>query len=31
MFEERILQEFSLEELAEFRRALGVVSRLMKD
>ena len=30
-FEERIRQEFDREELAEFRRALGVVSRLMKD
>ena len=30
-FEERIRQEFDQEELAEFRRALGVVSRLMKD
>ena len=30
-FEERIRQEFAQEELAEFRRALGVVSRLMKD
>jgi MarR family transcriptional regulator, organic hydroperoxide resistance regulator len=29
-FEERIRQEFAQEELAEFRRALGVVSRLMK-
>jgi MarR family transcriptional regulator, organic hydroperoxide resistance regulator len=30
-FEERIRQEFSQEELTEFRRALGVVARLMKD
>jgi MarR family transcriptional regulator, organic hydroperoxide resistance regulator len=30
-FEERIREEFSKEELAEFRRALGVVARLMKD
>jgi DNA-binding MarR family transcriptional regulator len=30
-FEERLRQEFAQEELAEFRRALGVVSRLMKD
>ena len=30
-FEERIRREFTQEELAEFRRALGVVSRLMKD
>ena len=30
-FEERLRQEFDQEELAEFRRALGVVSRLMKD
>lgn len=30
-FEERLRQEFDPEELAEFRRALGVVSRLMKD
>jgi MarR family transcriptional regulator, organic hydroperoxide resistance regulator len=29
-FEERLRQEFAQEELAEFRRALGVVSRLMK-
>jgi DNA-binding MarR family transcriptional regulator len=30
-FEERLRQEFAQEELAEFRRALGVVARLMKD
>jgi len=30
-FESRFRREFSTEELAEFRRALGVVSRLMKD
>ena len=30
-FEERIRQEFNQEELVEFRRALGVVARLMKD
>jgi DNA-binding MarR family transcriptional regulator len=30
-FEARAQQEFSPEELAEFRRALGVVARLMKD
>jgi DNA-binding MarR family transcriptional regulator len=30
-FEDRFRREFSPEELAEFRRALGVVSRLMKD
>ncbi len=30
-FEERIRREFAQEELAEFRRALGVVARLMKD
>ena len=30
-FEERLRQEFDQEELAEFRRALGVVARLMKD
>ena len=30
-FEERIRQEFKLEELAEFRRMLGGVARLMKD
>jgi MarR family transcriptional regulator, organic hydroperoxide resistance regulator len=30
-FEERLRQVFDQEELAEFRRALGVVSRLMKD
>ena len=30
-FEERVRQEFALEELAELRRALGVVARLMKD
>ena len=30
-FEDRIRQEFSPEELAEFRRALGVIARLMKD
>jgi len=30
-FEERLRQGFAQEELAEFRRALGVVSRLMKD
>jgi MarR family transcriptional regulator, organic hydroperoxide resistance regulator len=30
-FESRSRREFSTEELAEFRRALGVVSRLMKD
>ena len=30
-FEERLRQEFAQEELAEFRRALCVVSRLMKD
>jgi DNA-binding MarR family transcriptional regulator len=30
-FEERVRQEFSTEGLAEFRRALGVVNRLMKD
>jgi DNA-binding MarR family transcriptional regulator len=30
-FEERIRREFSQEELAEFRRMLGDVARLMKD
>ncbi len=30
-FEEHIRQEFKQEELAEFRRMLGVVARLMKD
>ena len=30
-FEDRAQREFSPEELAEFRRALGVVARLMKD
>lgn len=30
-FEDRIRREFSSEELAEFRRALGVIARLMKD
>ena len=30
-FEDRFRREFSTEELAELRRALGVVSRLMKD
>jgi MarR family transcriptional regulator, organic hydroperoxide resistance regulator len=30
-FEDRVRREFSPEELAEFRRALGVVARLMKD
>jgi DNA-binding MarR family transcriptional regulator len=30
-FEDRARQEFSPEELAEFRRALGVVARLMQD
>jgi DNA-binding MarR family transcriptional regulator len=30
-FEERIRQEFDEEELAEFRRVLGVIARLMKD
>ncbi len=30
-FEDRARGEFSPEELAEFRRALGVVARLMKD
>jgi MarR family transcriptional regulator, organic hydroperoxide resistance regulator len=30
-FEERIRQEFSQEELAEFRRMLGVVARIMRD
>jgi MarR family transcriptional regulator, organic hydroperoxide resistance regulator len=30
-FEERIGQEFAPEELAEFRRMLGVVARLMKE
>ena len=30
-FEDRARREFSPEELAEFRRALGVVARLMKD
>ena len=30
-FEERIRREFTQEELAEFRRVLGVVARLMKD
>jgi DNA-binding MarR family transcriptional regulator len=30
-FEERIRRELSQEELAEFRRVLGVVARLMKD
>jgi DNA-binding MarR family transcriptional regulator len=30
-FEERMRREFTLEELAELRRALGVVARLMKD
>jgi MarR family transcriptional regulator, organic hydroperoxide resistance regulator len=29
-FEERVRREFSPEEMAEFRRALGVVARLMK-
>ena len=29
-FEDRVRQEFSPEELLEFRRALGVVARLMK-
>lgn len=30
-FEKRLRQGFAQEELAEFRRALGLVSRLMKD
>jgi DNA-binding MarR family transcriptional regulator len=30
-FEERIRREFRQEELAEFRRMLGIVARLMKD
>ena len=30
-FEDRARREFSPEELAEFRRALGVVARLMKN
>jgi len=30
-FEDRARRDFSPEELAEFRRALGVVARLMKD
>jgi hypothetical protein len=30
-FEERIRRELRQEELAEFRRVLGVVARLMKD
>ena len=30
-FEKRLRQGFAQEELAEFRRALGVVARLMKD
>ena len=30
-FEDRVRREFSPEELVEFRRALGVVARLMKD
>ncbi len=30
-FEDRVRREFSSEELAEFRRALGVVARLMQD
>ena len=30
-FEDRARREFSPEELAEFRRALGIVARLMKD
>jgi MarR family transcriptional regulator, organic hydroperoxide resistance regulator len=30
-FEERIRQEFNQDELEEFRRALGVIARLMKD
>jgi DNA-binding MarR family transcriptional regulator len=30
-FEERIWRELRREELAEFRRVLGVVARLMKD
>jgi DNA-binding MarR family transcriptional regulator len=30
-FEERMRQDFNQEQLAEFRRALGVVARLMKD
>ena len=30
-FEDRVRREFSPEELAEFRRALGVVARFMKD
>ena len=30
-FESRFRREFSTEELAEFRRALGIVSRLVKD
>jgi DNA-binding MarR family transcriptional regulator len=30
-FEERIRREFRQEELAEFRRVLGIVARLMKD
>jgi DNA-binding MarR family transcriptional regulator len=29
-FEDRVRREFSPEEMAEFRRALGVVARLMK-
>ena len=30
-FEERLRQEFTQQQLTEFRRALGVVARLMKD
>ncbi len=30
-FEDRVRREFSPEEMAEFRRMLGVVARLMKD
>ena len=30
-FEDRVRREFSTEEMAEFRLALGVVARLMKD
>jgi DNA-binding MarR family transcriptional regulator len=30
-FEDRVRREISAEELAEFRRVLGVVARLMKD
>ena len=30
-FEDHVRREFSSEEMAEFRRALGVVARLMKD